>query len=127
MSERERALSEIKRLQSRVTEIDQVMTSLGSLMNGTGRRRGRSATTTARSGQRGGRAPREGTIGAAIEGFLSNKRQPVHADELMQHLTGGGRAPGGKNPKASLQSTLRQLEQRGRVQNTGRNRWKLSA
>ena len=61
-----------------------------------------------------------------IESYVSDQgRKATHADEILSHLASIDRAPGGKNPKATLQTTLAQLQKRGRVKNIGRNRWRV--
>jgi hypothetical protein len=134
MEERQRTLASIDELNARLAEIDAALKPLESLM-GNGRaptrrqapgRNGRTAAAPARrAAKTTGRPPREGTMAAAIVEYLGGQgRTASHADEILQHLQGIERAPSGKNPKASVEQTLRQLEQRGWVKNAGRNRWR---
>jgi hypothetical protein len=133
LEERNRIAAAIKEQQQKLSEVDAALRSLDSLM-GNGRvARGRRPATT-RAAQpagrtaRKGRPPREGTMAAAIEAFLADQgRKAAHANAVLEHLQGVGKAPSGKNPKASVEQTLRQLEQRGRVKNAGRNTWRKLA
>jgi hypothetical protein len=134
---REALLDERQRTAQRLSEIDAALSALDSLLgqerapSSNGRvsaTRGRAAGPGTRAGKTIGRAPREGTMAAVIESFLSDQgRKATHAEEVLRHLQNIEKAPGGKNPKASVEQTLRQLEQRGRVKNIGRNRWRTVA
>ena len=115
-AERDRLSAEITELEWRVATIDTVLSGLQRLAGANGTPR---PVVT--------RPPREGTIGRAIEDFLKGKRKPVHADDVLAHLVQAGRAPAGKDPRATVQTTLAALQRRGRVRNAGRNQWLLSA
>ena len=120
LAERERLTGTIADLQSALQQVEGALTALGAPMKPRRRRR----RTVAQRRRTGGRK-REGTTTEAVETFLAGQgRKAVHADAILEHLGEAGRAPGGKNPKATLASTLRRLATQGRVRNVGRNRWR---
>ena len=131
--ERNAAQREIEALQVRIGDLDAAIAQLSSLVGGPrpARRRGRPPGSGAGAGpgrprgRRGPRGRREGTISAAIEDFLDAQgRKAIHGDEILEHLSGAGKSPTGKDPRATLQSMLHRLAKRGSVRNIGRNRWR---
>lgn len=138
LAEREQIAASIRQMEGQLKELDSVLASLDRLAGGApagttrarGATRGRAATRTSSNGRqaqagRGGRGPREGSMASTIESYLQAQgRKATHMDQIMEHLEQAQRAPGGKNPKGSLRTTLYQLEKSGRIRNIGKNRWR---
>ena len=124
-AEREQTTSALGDLEAQVAQLDAAIEALGALL-GRGRPSRAATAPPRRRGTSGvSMEPRAGTIAAAIEGYLGDQgRTAVHAAQIVEHLQGQGRAPSGKNPKATVETTLFQLAKRGRVRNIGRNRWR---
>lgn len=72
------------------------------------------------------RRPR-GLITGKVREFLGQQREPVHATEILAFLEKNDAAPQSAKPMPTLQSTLQRMKEMGEIQNTGRNRWTLSA
>ena len=68
---------------------------------------------------------KRGDITSAVQAFLDRQSGAVHAMEILKHLDDLGLAPASAKPMPSLQSTLQRLRQRGILENTGRNRWRI--
>ena len=125
LAERDQVVANMKELQAKSDALDTALASIDTLL-------GRSSAPAPARGRRGRPGPRrtvrrrrEGTIGEAIETYLAQHgRQAIHANQILEQLESAGRAPSGKNPKATLGTTLRQLAERGRVRNIGKNRWR---
>ncbi len=122
IAEREATLAEMQALQERVERVDVALASLDGL-TGRGSRatgaRPRRRDVTSRP------ATRRGAITEAVDAYLDGQgRKAVHGDQILEHLVSVGTAPSGKNPKASLQTILRNLAEQGRTKNIGRNRWR---
>jgi hypothetical protein len=136
LAEREQIAASIRDLEGQLKEIDSVLASLdriaGSAPAGARTRRGTARRTAARPTSngsqakgRGRRGPRAGSMASTIESYLQEQgRKATHMDQIMEHLEQASRAPGGKNPKGSLRTTLYQLEKAGRIRNIGKNRWR---
>ncbi len=137
VQERERLQQEIRSLEAQLTEVDAAIASLDRIAHDGASRagarstglRGRPAGRRAQQSD-GTRASGQGrttpTMVALIESYLDEQgRAAIHADQILDHLRTLDRAPSGKNPKATLQTTLAQLQKRGRVKNIGKNRWRL--
>jgi hypothetical protein len=130
IEERERLRSEISTLESQLSEVEAAIASLDRLTQdgtrGTGRGRAAASSRRGRPAARSSQGRTTPTMVSLIESYVDSQgRKATHADEILAHLASIDRAPGGKNPKATLQTTLAQLQKRGRVKNIGRNRWRL--
>ena len=140
LAEREQIAASIRELEDQLKELDGVLATLdrigGAQGNGAQRAPRGSATrqstggasSNGRSAGSGRRGPRAGSMASRIESFLQGQgRKATHMDDIMTYLEQAGRAPGGKNPKGSLRTTLYQLEKSGRIRNIGKNRWRAGA
>jgi hypothetical protein len=131
IEERERILASIREMEATLADLDAAIASLDRLSNGSAP----AARATGRRGRRAGAtqaAPRRGRVRgqpsmvSLIESYIEEQgRKSAHANDVLAHLEAIGRAPGGKNPKATVQTTLQQLQKRGRIKNIGRNRWRI--
>lgn len=87
----------------------------------TRRRAVRKSSTTVKRRRR----PR-GLITGKVREFLGQQSEPVHATEILAFLEKNDAAPQSTKPMPTLQSTLQRMKEMGEIENTGRNRWKLS-
>lgn len=53
--------------------------------------------------------------------------EPAHGTEILAYREREDAVPLSAKPMATLQSTLQRLKEQGEIENTGRNRWRLSA
>lgn len=66
-----------------------------------------------------------GLVGRTVREFLVHQKEPVHATAILAHQERRDAALQGAKPIANLQSDLQRMQEAGKIQNAGRNRWRL--
>ncbi len=127
--------SELSGIQSEIERLErkrQLIQELLSNESGSAAPAAEAKPTRRRAARRGAgsvkrtRRPR-GLITGKVREFLGQQREPVHATEILAFLERNDAAPQSAKPMPTLQSTLQRMKEMGEIQNTGRNRWTLSA